>query len=173
MINPSLSNVTIADLDLLREVSIETFTAAFGHMNTPENMAFYLDQAFNRDQLAMELNTVDSKFLFLHRADKLLGYLKINFGAAQTEAVHPDAIEIQRIYLQPDAQGQGLGRYLIRFAEEIGRSKNCPFIWLGVWDQNQRSIGFYEKMGYTIFDSHAFPFGDEMQTDHLMKKNIV
>jgi len=172
MQNPTVRNVTITDLDLLREVSIQTFTAAFAHMNTAANMAYYLNQAFNREQLIMELNDVESQFYFLEQADDILGYLKINFGEAQTESVHSDAIEIQRIYLHPNAQGLGLGKQLIKLAEQIGVQQGCPLAWLGVWEKNEKSIGFYEKMGYTIFDSHDFPFGDDLQTDHLMKKNF-
>jgi ribosomal protein S18 acetylase RimI-like enzyme len=172
MFNPNLRNVTIDDIDLLREVSIETFSSAFAHMNTAANMSFYLNQAFNPEQLKKELQDNDSTFQFLYDREQLVGYMKVNFGVAQTEAIHPDAIEIQRIYLRPHAQGYGLGRYMIQSAEAIGKSKNCPLIWLGVWDQNHRSIGFYGKMGYSIFDNHDFPFGDEMQTDHLMKKYL-
>ena len=172
MHNPILRNVAMADLDLLREVSIQTFMAAFAHMNTPENMSFYLDQAFNNDQLSKELDNAESQLYFLEQGGDILGYLKINFGEAQTESVYPEAVEIQRIYLYPKAQGLGLGKYLIEVAEQIGVEQGCPLVWLGVWDKNEKSIGFYEKMGYTIFDSHDFPFGDDLQTDHLMKKNI-
>ncbi len=165
-----LRNVTIEDLDLLREVSIQTFTAAFAHMNTAENMSYYLNQAFNNDQLVKELNDPDSNFQFLKVSDDVVGYFKINFRTAQTESIHPDAMEIQRIYLQPHVQGQGLGKLMIQTVESICKDHNCPLIWLGVWDKNERAIKFYEKMGFTIFDGHDFPFGDDLQRDHLMRK---
>ena len=172
MNDPKLRNVTISDLDALIEVSVQTFVTAFGHMNTPENMSFYLDQAFNREQLTSELNNTGSQFYFLEEGSEVIGYLKVNLGTAQTESVDPEAIEIQRIYLIPKAQGLGLGKSLIKTAETIGSQHNCSLIWLGVWEKNMKSIGFYKRMGFTIFDSHDFPFGDDLQTDHLMKKNI-
>ena len=69
-------------------------------------------------------------------------------------------------------RGQGYGRMLIEHAEAIGKEHNCPIIWLGVWEKNDKSISFYQKMGFKIFDQHEFPFGDEIQTDYLMKKAI-
>ena len=51
-------------------------------------------------------------------------------------------------------------------------SKNAGFdtVWLGVWEQNQKALAFYQKMGFQRFGEHVFVLGTEVQNDFLMKK---
>jgi hypothetical protein len=81
---------------MLQKLSIQTFTETFV-TNTPENIANYIDKSFNTEQLIRELNTIESQFygLFRHK----LGYLKVNFGEAQTEITEGNSLEIHRIYV--------------------------------------------------------------------------
>ena len=46
------------------------------------------------------------------------------------------------------------------------------YLWLGVWEKNEKAIRFYEKNNFKIFSSHEFKMGDEIQTDFLMKLNL-
>ena len=46
------------------------------------------------------------------------------------------------------------------------------YVWLGVWEENQRAIRFYEKNGFIAFDKHIFKLGEDEQTDIMMKKTL-
>jgi ribosomal protein S18 acetylase RimI-like enzyme len=46
------------------------------------------------------------------------------------------------------------------------------FIWLGVWEENQKAIRFYKKNGFVEFGKHIFRLGDDDQTDIMMKLDI-
>jgi len=46
------------------------------------------------------------------------------------------------------------------------------YIWLGVWEKNQKAIDFYEKNGFVPFDKHIFVLGDDKQTDIMMKMEL-
>ncbi|MDX5474202.1 MAG: GNAT family N-acetyltransferase, partial [Bacillaceae bacterium] len=54
------------DLDILQEISIETFNDTFKDQNSPENMKAYLEKAFNLIQLEKELSNVSSEFFFVY-----------------------------------------------------------------------------------------------------------
>ncbi len=49
----------------------------------------------------------------------------------------------------PDRRGEGLGRALVRAAEEWLRERGAPKIQLMVRDGNEAAIGFYESLGYS------------------------
>lgn len=51
----------------------------------------------------------------------------------------------------------------------LSKEKNVKYVWLGVWEQNQRAIKFYQKNGFRVFDKHIFTLGEDKQTDILMK----
>jgi len=160
------------DWQTLQQVGKEIFYETFAAMNTPENLQTYLDKAFSEKSVKEELANLDSEFWFALAERKVAGYLKVNFRAAQAEFQHENAMEIQRIYVSKNFQGQGLAQILMEKAREIAESANADFIWLGVWEHNPRAIRFYEKMGFEAFATHAFFLGDDEQTDILMKLKI-
>ncbi|MCB0670125.1 MAG: GNAT family N-acetyltransferase [Saprospiraceae bacterium] len=164
--------VDTKDLDDLRQLSIETFVHAFGALNTKENMQLYLAQAFSIEQLNSELNNPDSFFYYVLQDKKIAGYLKLNSGRGQTEIKSANGLEIERIYVHPEFQGNGLGSKMLDFAKEIGNKLKKDFIWLGVWDQNQGAIRFYQRNGFYQFDSHAFMLGKDRQIDLLLRLDL-
>jgi len=93
----------------------------------------------------------------------------LNWGAAQTELTDPTAFEIERIYVLKPYLGKGMGNFLMDAALEIAYKMKPSYVWLGVWEKNERAIRFYEKYGFKVFGSHLFSLGNDIQTDLLMK----
>lgn len=52
------------DLQILQQLSIETFNDTFKDQNSPENMKAYLERAFNTKQLEKELSNMFGILLF-------------------------------------------------------------------------------------------------------------
>ena len=90
---PRLQQCTLADVDELRAVSIETYTDTFGEFNSDENMRIYLEDAYNREKLTAELAETNSQFFFLRVNNETMGYLKLNVGEAQSEYVGDNLLE--------------------------------------------------------------------------------
>lgn len=66
---------------------------------------------------------------------------------------------IQYLALAPQLQGQGIGRELIRSAEDEARRLNCIGIWLDTFSFQAR--GLYEKLGFRGFGEIAeYPPGE-------------
>lgn len=59
-------------------------------------MKEYLEKSFSTEKLNSELNNPNSEFYFSLEEDTVIGYLKINFGASQTELKDDKALEIER-----------------------------------------------------------------------------
>ena len=98
------------------------------------------------------------------------GFIKFNWGLAQTEQELKSAFEIQRIYILQEFQAQGLGKKLLEFALEKAKHADFDWIWLGVWERNIKAQSLYAKYGFLKFSEHSFPMGDKMDTDWLLKK---
>lgn len=167
------TKANLNDVQLLQELSIQTFNETFKDQNSPENMKAYLDKAFNLKQLEKEMTNDSSDFYFIYFNEELAGYMKMNTNDAQTENMGNDSLEVERIYIKRDFQKHGLGKYLLNQAIEIARKQDKRKIWLGVWEKNENAIAFYEKMGFIQTGAHAFYMGDEEQTDLIMTKNLV
>ncbi|GGH06638.1 GNAT family N-acetyltransferase [Sphingobacterium alkalisoli] len=167
-----LHKVTLNDIEQLQKIGKETFSETFSRSNTEENMKKYLAEGFSVETLTDEVNNENSAFYFALSENKVVGYLKINFGASQTELKDEKAIEIERIYVLKEFHGKKVGQILYGKAMEVAQQKGSDYVWLGVWEENPRAISFYKKNGFIEFDRHVFKLGDDEQTDIMMKLKL-
>ena len=167
-----IQKVSPVEIDQLEKISRQTFRETFSSGNTEENMTKYLDEIFSSANLSIELNDNNAEFYFAKLDDKVIGYLKLNFGESQTELRDDHALEIERIYVLKDFYGKNVGQLLYNKAIQIAREKNKDYVWLGVWEENPRAINFYKKNGFVAFDKHLFQLGNDLQTDIMMKLKL-
>jgi diamine N-acetyltransferase len=167
-----IKKVSTDDLNELQSIGRQTFFETFAEVNTESNMKKYLEENFNPGKLKSELLIPDSEFYFASIHNKVTGYLKLNFGPAQTELKDHKAIEIERIYVLQEFHRQKIGQLLYNTALQIAAKSKAEYIWLGVWEKNFRAINFYKKNGFTEFDKHIFKLGDDVQTDLMMKLKL-
>jgi diamine N-acetyltransferase len=160
------------DLQILQEISIETFNDTFKDQNSSENIDAYLETAFTLKQLEKEIANKSSQFFFALFNNEVAGYLKVNTNEAQSEEMGDESLEIERIYIKNKFQKQGLGKYLFNKAMEIATGSHKRKIWLGVWEKNGNAIAFYKKMGFVQTGAHSFYMGNEEQTDFIITKTI-
>lgn len=163
----------LENVQVLQEISIETFNDTFSNQNSADNMKAYIDRAFTMKQLESELANRSSQFYFISIDNEVAGYLKVNIDDAQSETMGDDFLEIERIYIRNKFQRKGLGKYLIDQAIEIAEEQNKNNIWLGVWENNDNAIRFYEKLGFVQTGVHSFYMGDEEQLDIIMTKKLI
>ena len=169
----SLRKCTISDLEVLCEFSKQNYYDAFIRLNTKENMDAYLAKAFDRQKLSAELHNKNSNFYFLYCDDHLAGYLKLNKAPAQTDINDVDSLEIERIYVAKEYQGKRLGQRLMDEAIKTAKQRGKKYVWLGVWQKNERALRFYQKNGFYEIGTHTFVMGDDVQTDYILRKDIT
>lgn len=167
-----IRKVNIQDVEKLTEIGKLTFAETFSSENSKEDMQKYLKEGFSTEKLKTELTDKNAEFYFAELGDRVIGYLKVNFGQSQTEIKDENALEIERIYVLKEFHGKKVGQFLYDKAIELAKKRNVEYVWLGVWEQNPRAIRFYEKNGFVAFDKHIFKLGNDEQTDIMMKLKI-
>jgi ribosomal protein S18 acetylase RimI-like enzyme len=79
-----------------------------------------------------------------------------------------DRLKIELIYLPESLRSNGLGRELMRQAEEEAAKRGCRGVLLETFDFQAR--GFYEQLGYEVYGTlEDFPPGHSL---FAMKKNL-
>jgi diamine N-acetyltransferase len=167
-----IQKASINDVSVLKKIGRQTFYETFHDTNTEDNLRKYLDESFADEKLKEELSNPLSWFYFAAIEDKVVGYLKVNFGQAQTEFRHDGWFEVERIYVVQEFWGRSIGQALLDFAIALASDLECSCVWLGVWEKNYRALRFYERNGFLPFDKHIFQMGNDPQWDLLMKKMI-
>jgi ribosomal protein S18 acetylase RimI-like enzyme len=167
--NIVIRKINLVDLPQLQKISKTTFSETFAEHNTKEDLEKYLKESFASEKLIAELANPNAAFYFAALNEEVIGYLKINFGDAQTELKDNKAVEIERIYVLQAYHGKKIGQLLYNKAIEIAREHGAHYVWLGVWEENHRALQFYKKNGFVPFDTHIFKLGNDEQTDIMMK----
>lgn len=158
------------DLNTVQQIGSETFFETFAEANTEADMKKYLSENFSDAKMRSELSNPDSQFFIAWHDHSPVGYMKLNSRDAQTELKDPASLEIERIYVKRAYHGKKVGQLLYEKALEMAQLGQKSYLWLGVWEQNPKAIRFYEKNGFMAFDKHIFRFGEDEQTDVMMKK---
>ena len=157
------------ELDVLRDLALETFITAFGEDNRPEDMQTYLEQSLSREAVKRQFDNPNSAFYFALLDDNPVGYIKYNIGEAQNEQELENAMEIERIYVHQSLQGKQIGNQLFQFVVARALELDLDWIWLGVWERNEGAIRFYLRNGFEKFGEHTFKLGSDIQTDIMMR----
>ena len=166
------TRITLDDLERLRAFAERTFRIAFEQDNDPERFEAYCQKSFSVQQIHKELRHSASQFWFAWEGETLAGYLKLNFDEHPKQLGSLQTVKVERLYVDPALQSQGIGGKMLDFALEKAREVQAEWIWLSVWQVKPRSIQFYQRCGYEIFGEETFWLADEAQIDWLMKKAV-
>ena len=71
--------MTPSDVDLLQQISIETFTDTFGKDNSPEHLADYLTHKHALEKLTEELKDKRNRFFLVSIDQEPAGYLETKY----------------------------------------------------------------------------------------------
>ena len=167
-----IRKVEMPDVEVLAKIAKQTFRETFAHDNTEEQLQEYFEEAYSLRVLSTELENRESETYFIMHEEEIAGFLKVNWGNAQTERELENAFEIQRLYVLQTYQGFGLGKQLFEFALEHAEKNGFSWAWLGVWEHNTKAQVFYYRYGFEKFSQHRFMVGQKVDTDWLLKKKL-
>lgn len=174
MTSVSIREATGDDARLLTDLSYTTFWDAFANhpKNAPDDLAHYMRQAFNIDQITVELADPRALFLIGDIGGKPAGYAKLICGSIEPGITAERPIELSRLYSHQEYLGLGVGQELMDACFDRARRDGFDVMWLGVWEYNPRAQRFYEKNGFRPVGRHTFQLGSDPQTDLLMQREI-
>lgn len=167
--NIIIREASIIDINLIQEIGRKTFYDSFIAITPEAAMQVYLNQAFNLIQLAQELNDSNSKFYLVYFSENLAGYGKINFHKSPYDLPEmPDAMEIQRIYIDLPYQGIGAAHQLMQEFFREAKNRTLRNVWLSTGSFNNKALHFYKKYGFNKIGNHEFWVGEELFDDVIL-----
>ena len=70
-------------------------------------------------------------------------------GCGVIRKIRPDAAELKRMYVRPEAQGMGLGRRLFEMRIVEARRMGCTALYADTVKGNTAMLSMYEKFGFS------------------------
>jgi ribosomal protein S18 acetylase RimI-like enzyme len=109
---------------------------------TPYNNVFPLDLIANRMPSAREIQTAMEKkvFFMVRNGARIIGVVR--------GTLEHGACLLDRMVVQPEHQGKGVGKALTQHVIDYARAKKCHKVWLDTSPILKDAVGLYEKMGF-------------------------
>jgi GNAT superfamily N-acetyltransferase len=145
---PSLRTAAPDDASLIAALAIQVFLDTYASDGIRPDLAREALRDYGVEAFLPRLREPQRRFLLAERAGALLGFAELSLSDEATPAGDARGAELVRLYVQPAAQGGGLGRQLIRAAEALAAQAGLAALWLTAWDGNHRALAFYTHEGY-------------------------
>jgi ribosomal protein S18 acetylase RimI-like enzyme len=146
-----------SDVPALSELAKRTWSDAFGGSVGRDDEAAELEktrsEAYFREALRRDA------VLVAESDGALVGYVQFGDVHIADADIRTGDQELQRVYVDTELQGLGIGRRLMDAALRHPRLAAAGRVYLQVWERNPRAIGLYESFGFEAVGTTAFMIG--------------
>lgn len=152
-----------ADLALIEKYSPEIWKATYSEILSEDQIEFMLNLSYSLDSL-IDQKSSGCVFFGFFSGQKFIGFTSL---FPKTE----DILRIEKIYLMPENQGKGVGRYSINFIKDFAGKKGFKILELNV-NRNNKALNFYQKQGFKIIQEIDIPLNKYILNDYVMQLSI-
>ena len=159
------------DAPILSRLGAETFTATFGHLYEPSDLALFL---VNHDEANWRQELADPEFAVLLAEDERgqpVGYAKVGPPHLPFEP-RGVAVELRQFYLLEPFQGRGLADQMMQWVIDEAERRGGDDLYLSVFIDNHRARKFYERWGFVAEGRYAFMVGSHADEDVVMRRPL-
>ena len=138
-------------VEYLSDFGSKSFIYAYQSTLPMEELRKYTKASFSEATILEEINgSLATYFICQDSGLNPYGYAKLIHSPAP-ECINPGScIELQRLYVESDYRGRGIGKLLESHAESNSRNRDIHNIWLRVWEGNTVAQEIYKKWDFTI-----------------------
>jgi|GEM_PF-5893389 len=160
-------------VEYLSDFGSKSFIYAYQCTLPQEELKEYIHVAFSKSTILKEINgSLATYFICQKPKLKPCGYAKLIQSLPPKGINSNRCIELQRLYVDSDFRGQGVGKLLALHADSYARNRDINDIWLRVWEGNVVAQEIYKKWGFTIVGEELYSVGEEQRTVLLMRKSL-
>ena len=168
-----IRRATPADAETLSALAARTFTETFGHLYPPEDLAFFLADAYPVEKQAVILAHPDYAVWLLEEDGVAVGHA----AAGPCGLPHPQVAagdgELKRLYVLASHQGGGWGGRMFDEAERWLLRDGPRTLWIGVWSENFGAQRFYARQGFVRVGEYKFPVGKTLDDEFILRRDAA
>lgn len=162
----SIQKATLEDIPLIRELSFKIWPQTYAAIIPKEQIDYMLELMYSEDSLKKQMTEDSCRFIFVYDHERPVGFA--SFGP-----IEPGIFKLHKIYILPDQQGKGTGRFVIDHIINTIKAENISALRLQV-NRRNKAKDFYEKLGFAVLYEFDFPIGNGyVMDDYLMEKKII
>jgi ribosomal protein S18 acetylase RimI-like enzyme len=153
-----LEKININQLPIVKDLAYAIWPSTYGEILSTEQLNYMLDNFYSIENLSNQMEK-GQVFKLLFEDDKVVGYLGYELNCSNT-----GLLKIHKIYLSPETQGKGFGKFMIDEVIKIAINNNQKGVFLNVNKYNKAKF-FYEKLGFIITKEEVIDIGNNYIMD--------
>ena len=144
---------TLEDLPAVQHVLLTTWLDAYVSFIPEDDLRTYFDQHYSLHALQAMLHEAGFSGFLVEVDGTTAAVIRNRFDFREQR------FYVSSLYVLPEYQGLGLGKELMRVAEERALSYQVKEIWLGVMSENRPALDWYKGMGFRFVEEMPFTMG--------------
>jgi len=171
---PKLRRARPEDVKAIAHLGAATFSATFGYSMPASDLQAYLQEAYSLSTVAHQLaSPLIDVVVAVDEADQVIGFVQLTQGTSDPCVADLERpVELQRLYVDVNHHGGGVGRALVTEVEKLAKERGFKTFWLGVWEDNFKAQKAYQRFGFSKVGEHDFKMGECIQRDWIMMKSV-
>jgi ribosomal protein S18 acetylase RimI-like enzyme len=159
-----ISQASEKDTALISKLSHDVWPMAYGHILSQQQINYMLNLMCSEVALVKQMN---EKHLFI-----IIYNDNVPVGFASYGEIAPVTYKLHKLYIHPEQQGKGTGKFVIHHIINDIRSKGAASLVLNVNKKN-RAKEFYEKIGFKVIRSEDIDIGKGyFMNDYIMALDL-
>lgn len=160
---------TIEHAGLIAEIGKQSFLASHSASASKEDIDHFIRKSYTKERIAKELENAGVQYHIIYFNHAAVGFSKIEFNSSNENIAETAITKLDRLYLLKQYHGQNLGSKLFDFIVQLSKKQKQKGIWLAVWVENKRALGFYRKAGFNIVGEYSFRISEtHSNPNHIM-----
>jgi ribosomal protein S18 acetylase RimI-like enzyme len=172
MMDVSIKKATISDAHWIATLCHKQFQVAHDGAMLKEDLEYCVDMLFNEASVEEDISDPQNYYFIATTENAKLGCTKISSVQLDLGKYEKHALELTRVYVQPDCIGKGVGSKLMQHVIDHSKQNGITSLWLHVYEKNLSAIEFYLKWGFEKIGEQSYPVRSSCPTGWVMRKLI-
>lgn len=160
-----IKNAAPADIALIRTLTMQVWPQTYTPILGDTQVQYMLNRFYAPEVLEQQMNS-GQQFIICYADDQPSAF-------AAFEKMDPDTFKLHKIYILPEHQGKGIGKFIIRHIADHMSSIGANRLRLNVNRYNYPAIAFYNKAGFVNIGDEDIDIGNGyFMNDHILELTI-
>jgi len=161
----SIKNATVADIPLIRELTMQVWPQTYTPILGPVQVAYMLDTMYNVRELQQQMGQ-GHRYILCYDDDMPVAF-------ASYSSINAYTYKLNKLYALPHLQGKGIGRYIIDHITATIKETGATALQLNV-NRYNKAHSFYQKLGFQQIAVEDIDIGGGyFMNDYVMELQIV
>lgn len=158
------------DAAVLAALGASTFTDAFGHLYSREDLQAFIDESHAVSAYETLLQSPLYALWLAETDGEAIGYALAGPCGLPHADAKPEHGELKRLYVTARAQGSGIGARLFDEALAWLERDGPRTLWISVWSENYGAQRFYERYGFEKVGEYEFIVGQQRDHEFMYRR---